>query len=370
MRIVAIILSILLFSTFACTESPSGDQPRQTGENQVTVRTENQVTVRTENQVTVRTEKLVQQATVERLRWTATTAPGAEIQLTFKGSGRIKTLNFQEGAVVKAGDLLGTLVEEDYWSYRKLAQIQVRTLEPDAVRMQTLAGQDALPQAEADRMQGKVNVAKAQLRQADVALSGVFLRAPIAGVIEKKSVSEGDLVSPAREVGTLLDLSRIRVVIPASEQELTHLKPGSTVNLEFSDPEKKTTGKIDHISPLADFKTRTFPVTILVDNEFVGDKPVLRGGMKAIVTLELPGPPALRVPFSAVMRSEDRRTYVYLARSRRAAVAYVKTGRLIHGRLEILEGLAPGDELVISGQQFLREGTPVFVRDQAPSMNP
>ncbi|MBU1412451.1 biotin/lipoyl-binding protein, partial [Myxococcota bacterium] len=113
MRIVAIILSILLFSTFACTESPSGDQPRQTGENQVTVRTE--------NQMTVRTEKLVQQATVERLRWTATTAPGAEIQLAFKGSGRIKTLNFQEGAVVKAGDLLGTLVEEDYWSYRKLA---------------------------------------------------------------------------------------------------------------------------------------------------------------------------------------------------------------------------------------------------------
>jgi len=362
MRIVPHFLPFFLISTFACTASKSSDQPRQTGENLVTVRT----------------EKLMQQATVERLRWTATTAPGAEIQLTFKGSGRIKTLNFQEGAVVKAGDLLGTLVEEDYWSYRKLAQIQVKTLEPDAARMQTLAGQDALPQAEADRMQGKVNVARAQLRQADVALSGVFLRAPIAGVIEKKSVSEGDLVSPAREVGKLLDLSQIRVVIPASEQELAHLKPGSTVNLEFSDPGKKITGKIDHISPLADFKTRTFPVTILVDNEFVDDRPVLRGGMKAVVTLELPGPPTLRVPFSAVLRSEDRRTYVYLVRSGRAAVAFVKTGRLIQGRLEILEGLAPGDELVVSGQQFLRDGTPVSVRAGTPvsvragtpSMNP
>jgi RND family efflux transporter MFP subunit len=350
MRIIAKFLFILLISAAACTESGTQPQPRPIAENVVTVRT----------------GKLAPQADVERLRWTAVTAPRAEVSLTFKGSGRIKTLHFEEGAVVKQGDLLGTLVEEDYWSYRKLAQIQVRTLEPDARRMQNLAVQDALPQAEADRMQGKVNVAKAQLRQADAALSGVFLRAPVAGVIEKKSVAEGDLVSPAREVGKLLDLSQVRVVISASERELVHLAPGATVNLEFSDPAMKTTGKIDRISPLADFRTRTFPVTILIDNEFAGDKPVLRGGMKVVVSLELPGAPALRVPFSAVLRAEDRRTYVYLVRAGRAVMTYVRTGRLFQGRLEILEGLAAGDEVVLSGQQFLREGTEVTIRADAP----
>ncbi len=346
MRLPPTLLCLLLLLPTACSE------PRSKGSESGAA----------ENVVFVRTEKLASLPTVERLRWTATTAPRAEVQLMFKGSGRVKKLNFQEGDVVKADDLLGTLVEEDYWSYRQLAKVQVKTLEPDARRMQNLAGQDALPQAEADRMQGKVNVARAQLRQADAALSGVFLRAPIAGVIEKKSVSEGDLVSPAREVGRLLDLTQIRVVISASDQELGVLVPGAVVTLEFSDPGRRTTGKIDRISPLADFKTRTFPVTIVVDNEFVDGRPVLRGGMKAVVTLERPGANTLRLPFSAVLRSEDRRTYVYVARQGRAATAFVKTGRLIHGRLEILEGLSPGDEVVISGQQFLREGTPLAFR--------
>ena len=316
-----------------------------------------------ERQVTVRVETVTAQAGVERLRWTATTAANAEVQLTFKGSGRIKKLNFEEGAVVKAGDVLGTLVEEDYWSYRKLASIQVRTLEPDARRLQNLAGQDALPQAEADRMQGKVNVARAQLAQADAALAGVVLRAPIDGVIEKKSVSDGDLVSPAREVGRLLDLSSVRVVVNASEAELAFLAPKTVVNLEFADPPRKTTGAVDRVSPLADFKTRTFPVTILVKNELVDGRPVLRAGLRAVVTLDRPAAPVVRVPFSAVLRGEDRRNYVYVARDGHAAAVFVRPGRLLHGRLELLEGLAPGDRLVISGQQFLRAGTPLIIRE-------
>lgn len=346
MRPIALLFLLALAAT-ACSQTTAKSHESKTGERTVTVRV----------------EVLAAQPTAERLRWTALTAANAEVQLTFKGSGRIKKLDFREGSVVRAGDLLGTLVEEDYWSYRKLAHIQVKTLEPDARRLQNLAEQEALPQAEADRMRGKVNVARAQLAQADAALSGVFLRAPIDGVIEKKSVSEGDLVSPAREVGRLLDLSRLRVVVHASETELGFLTPGTRVELEFQDPPRRTSGTVDRVSPLADFKTRTFPVTILVPNELVDGRPVLRSGLRAVVTLERLGNPGLRVPFSSVLRAEDRRTYVYLARDGHAVPVFVKTGRLLHGRLELLEGLVPGDRLIVSGQQFLREGTPLSIRE-------
>jgi membrane fusion protein (multidrug efflux system) len=346
MRTTALLLFTALAAT-ACAETTAKNQESKTAERTVTVRV----------------EALASRPIAERLRWTALTAANAEVQLTFKGSGRVRKLHFEEGSVVRAGDLLGTLVEEDYWSYRKLARIQVKTLEPDARRLQSLAEQEALPQAEADRMRGKVNVARAQLAQADAALSGVFLRAPIDGVIEKKAVSEGDLVSPAREVGRLLDLSQVRVVVHASDTELAVLTPGAKVELELPDPPRRTTGTVDRVSPLADFKTRTFPVTILVKNELVDGRPVLRSGLKVVVTLELPGNATLRVPFSAVLRAEDRRNYVYLVREGHAALVFVKPGRLIHGRLEILEGLAPGDVLVVSGQQFLREGTPLSIRE-------
>ena len=195
-----------------------------------------------ENVVAVRVETVRRHTVEETLRWSAATAPKAEISLTFKGSGRIRKLFFEEGTFVRKGQLLGQLVEEDYWSYAQLARVQVRTLEPDAKRLENLAAADAVPRAEAERMRGQVNVARAQLRQAEAALSGVLLQAPVDGVIEKKSVSEGDLVSPAREVAKLVDLSQVRVQFFASEEELAYLHPKTRVKLRFFSPEQEIEG--------------------------------------------------------------------------------------------------------------------------------
>ncbi len=318
--------------------------------------------VRQEQPVSVFTMKVEPRRVNRDHRFFARTEPFSEIALMFKGSGRIRTLHFEEGARVKKDQLLGSLVEEDYESYRRLARIQVRTLEPDARRLQKLAEQEALPAAEAERMQGKVDVAKAQLRQADAAYSGIHLRAPADGFIEKKLVSVGDLVSPAREVARLLDLSRVQVVIPASEQELSILKPQTPVQLEFQDPPRKFASTVHRIAPLAEFKTRTFAVTILLDNEFEGNEPVFRAGMPVTVKVEHIGEDTLWVPFSSVLRDTDGRTFVYLSREGRAARVFVRTGELFDGQLRVIEGLASGDELITTGQHFLRPGTPLLIQ--------
>lgn len=314
-----------------------------------------------ENIVPVRVETVRRSRVGEILRWTGVTTPKSEIALAFKGSGRIRKLFFEEGVFVRKGQILGQLAEEDYDAYVQLARVQVRTLEPDAVRFERLASADAVPGAEAERMRGKVNVARAQLRQAEAALSGVLLKAPADGIIEKKSVSEGDLVSPAREVGKLLDLSQVRVQVAVSEEELALLAPGTPVKLRFFTPAQERTGVVEKISPMADFKTRTFPVSVLVDNELEDGKWKLRAGMRVEVMLERHFENSLIVPFSTVLQDEEGHLRVCRVQDDRANCVPVKTGRLIQGRLEILEGLDDGQMVIVSGQHFLRNKTKIKI---------
>lgn len=315
-----------------------------------------------ENKIPVRVETVHRGRIQETLRWSAVTAPKMEVALTFKGSGRIRKLLFEEGTFVRKGQLLGQLVEEDYWSYAQLARVQVRTLEPDAKRLENLADVDAVPRAEAERMRGQANVARAQLRQAEAALSGVLLTAPIDGVIEKKSVSEGDLVSPAREVAKLVDLSQLWIHLAASEQELAFLHPGTRINLRFFNPEQEIDGIVERISPMADFKTRTFSVSVRVKNEMTSKGQwKLRAGMRVTATLVRYIENCLTVPFSAVLQDEEGHTRVCLAQEGRAKCIPVKTGRLLQGRIEILDGMLDGQAVIVSGQQYLRDASKIHI---------
>lgn len=320
-----------------------------------------------EDVVPVRLETVHPRPVTQVLRWTATTMPRAEVSLTFKGSGRIRKLFFEEGAFVRKGQKLGQLVEEDYWSYAQLARVQVRTLEPDAKRLENLAAADAVPRAEAERMRGQANVARAQLRQAEAALSGVFLNAPMDGIIEKKSVSQGDLVSPAREVARLVDLSQVRVQLAASEEELAFLKPQARVKLRFFHPRWETEGFVERISPMADFRTRTFPVSVLVDNAMENGQWKLRAGMRVEVTLERPLGERITVPFPAVLQDEEGVSRVCVAENGRARCLPVQVGRLLEGRLEILQGLSAGQQVIVSGQHYLRNDSKIAVLPAEPA---
>ena len=298
------------------------------------------------------------------LTYTGSAMPWDQLILSFKSSGRIKKLTFQEGDLVKKGQFLGSLKEIDYWLQRKLAAINVKTLKPDYERVKKLASQNALPGAEKDRMEGRYKAAKTQLLQAESMLSGTHLRSPMAGIVIKKMVTVGDMVSPARPVGVIVNLSKLKVVVVVPEMELKYFKRGMPVTVLVEALGKSLPGKVHRIAYAADKKTRGYPVTIAIKNICEDELPLIRAGM--LTSVKVPRTPArgIFLPFSSVMTDLNKHSYVFLNENGRAKKRLVTCGDIVRNMVRIDKGLNQGDKVITEGQQYLREG--VLLRIQQP----
>ncbi|MBU1497546.1 efflux RND transporter periplasmic adaptor subunit [Myxococcota bacterium] len=303
--------------------------------------------------------------------FSAVSMPWEQFILSFKAQGRIRKLTFEEGAVVKKNDLLGIISEEDYWLARKMASIQVNTLNPDYERIVKLTEKNAIPGAEKGRMEGRLSAAKTQLLQAETALAGTILRSPADGIIVKKLISIGDLVGPSRPAGVLLDLSHMKIIINVPEDDLKYVKKDMTVNVEFPAVGIKTTGTVHYISWLVDGLTRSFPVTVRITNP-LDDKgfPILRAGMSGTIRIPRPALSGIFVPFDAVMKGLDGKHFVFVNEQGRAKVRQITAGPIVSGFIQVNAGLSENDIIIVKGQQFLKNGTLLDVRVADKSQQP
>ncbi|MBN2725364.1 MAG: efflux RND transporter periplasmic adaptor subunit [Deltaproteobacteria bacterium] len=314
----------------------------------------------------VSTEQVSSQKISMNLIFSGSAMPWDQYILSFKASGRLRKLNIEEGQRIRKNDLIGIISEEDYWLATRLASIQVKTLDPDYKRIVKLTKLNAVPGAEKDRMEGRLKAAKTQLKQAESMLAGTILRAPVDGIIVKKMVNVGDLIGPQRPAGVLLDLSHMKVIINVPEDNLKFVKKGMKVDVNFSGADIKTTGTVHYISYIVDSMTRTFPVTIKVSNVNDSDgMPTIRAGMSGIISIPRAPEEGIFIPYSSVMKDTDGALFVFIEVDKRALKVGVKSKKLVNGFLKIDEGLKGGENLVIRGQQFLRNHSALMIRENS-----
>ncbi len=208
------------------------------------------------------------------------------------------------------------------------------------------------------RTRSEVVAAKAQLAAAERALADVFVRAPFNGIAELVHVQVGDYLKKGVAVATLVDFSRarIRAGVTAAETEL--LGGAATAELALDAlGEQRLVGAINSIARVSDPATGTYAVEIWLD----ADQLPLREGM--LVTVHLPyaaGPSRPTVPKAAVFRRQGA-LHVFAIKDGRAHLTPVRTGRADSQFIEVVDGLAENDIVVIDGQFALRDGAPVMI---------
>lgn len=115
--------------------------------------------------------------------------------------------------------------------------------------------------------QGRVAAQNAAIAQAQERLSYAKLVSPINGIVLERTSEPGNLVSPGGEVLKLGDFSRIKVVVPVSELELSRVRKGQSVQVRLDAFARKSfTGTISRISPAADPTARQVPVEVTIEN--------------------------------------------------------------------------------------------------------
>ncbi len=214
-----------------------------------------------------------------------------------------------------------------------------------------------------------IETARAQVAQAEAALAAataasqdVILTAPFDGIVAQRFLNPGAIASQSSPVLTLVPKA-VEVTINVEENRVSLLKPDLSVELMApAAPGQVIPGRIASIAPTADAKTRNFVVKIATD----GADGLLKPGMSADVRITAERRSnAVLVPKEAVVQRQGK-SLVFVAADGRAVAREVQLGLSDLKNVEVLKGVNPGEQVIVSGHAALNDGDAIRLPGPGP----
>lgn len=299
--------------------------------------------------------------------------PDREVAISAQVSGILMQYNADIGSKVNRGAMLAKLDDADYTLALKEAEANLLsacirlTVEKNAyARAKNLLPDKAITPELYDQAEAGYKAAEALVLQLETLvaqsqrrLDKTAITTPFAGHVTQRFVETGQQVAVGDPVMQVADMKTMRVKIHINELDYVHVdeKDPVTVTVEAF-PGRSMVGRVDKIGVQADSRTNTFAVEILVDNpDFL-----LKAGLMARVAIQtdiISG--ALMIPQATVLFRENRKEVFVIDESQKAVAREVKLGRMDGSAVRILEGVRAGEQLVVSGAQYLKPGDRVMV---------
>jgi RND family efflux transporter MFP subunit len=290
------------------------------------------------------------------------------VGLSAEVGGRLAEMAVEVGDLVAEGDLLARLDDERLRIARDLARAEVEmaraNLEKskrDAQRQANLfegqvTSEYSLEQADlkAQIDEGQLKVTQARLAAAERDLSDASIISPVSGEITRRHVEVGELIEAGTPLFDIAKIDRVKLVVHVSELEIARLQKGQEAEIGVDGhPGVVFRGSVDTISAQANPQTRAFPVEILVVNDRA--EKLLPGFIGRARIRGRSFEDAISLPEEVVVQ-RDGRPVVFVATGDTASMRSIETGFADRGSVLITKGLEPGDRVIVTGQQSLRNG--------------
>lgn len=284
-------------------------------------------------------------------------------------SGRVTQLNFRDGERVRKGQLLVQLDDQLPQAQVQQSQAELSIALANHRRNQELLAQNFISQRTVDESAANLDVAQAKLALSRATATRLKIVAPFDGITGIRTVNPGDYLKDGADIVNIEDIDAVFVDFRLPERFQTKVKKGQKAMIDLDAlPGRKYEAVIQAIDPLIDANGRSVSVRGCIDNRQLQ----LRPGMFARVTAVFGERENARVvPEEAIVPQGARQFVIKVVDgpdkdSKMSQRVEVKVGIRRPGRVEILEGLNPGDVVVVAGQQRLqRDGSPVKVIELA-----
>ncbi len=295
------------------------------------------------------------------------------VEVTARVAGVVEQVRFQEGDLVDRSRVLAEIEPERHRLSAEAARaalaragaeeeearagyerrLSVNERHPDLVRAEEVdAWRTQLATATAAVQQAKAALALAELNERDA-----YVRAPVAGVIQTRSVQTGQYVQPGAVLATLLQREPLLLRFDVPEIEAAPLEPGMAARFTVRAAEAAYTATITHVAAAAEASSRMVEVTARVDDPGRGE---LRPGAFAEVQVPIAGRGDAPVVPQTAIRPSEKGFLAFVVEDGRAVERVLTLGlRTPDGRVEVRSGLAPGEVLVVRGAEALRDGAAV-----------
>jgi multidrug efflux system membrane fusion protein len=297
------------------------------------------------------------------------------VAVTARVAGAVEKVQFSEGQTVSRNQVL---VEIDPERYRLAVEAAEAALQKAAAgRSEAEAGYARRQAAsaknpglirgeEVETWRTKVQTAHAEVAAAQAALSqarlnlrDAFVRAPVPGIIQTRTVETGQHVPVGTVLATLMRRDPLLLRFQVPEQDAMPLRPGQIARFNVAEDAVQHEARITHVAAAASQSSRMVDVTAHVINP---NRPELRPGAFARVTIPVGASREAPVIPQTAIRPTERGFLAYTVENGTAKARLLSLGmRTADGQVEVKEGLSPGETLVIRGAEALRDGAKVKV---------
>ncbi len=287
-----------------------------------------------------------------------------ELTIISQTQGKLVKIGFENGDFVGEGQVLAQCDLELLEAQKALAEANLNKMKSDLKKFEEMYKTNAVTLQQIEEMRLACLNAQTNLVTVNKQIEYAVIKAPFSGYITKKYIEKGGMLMPGAMVAEIIDINTLKFVANVSESDIDKVKNGGPVKITadiydgiFYD------GKIRSVGFKAD-EAKRFPVEIEVRNNTA--KPI-KAGMYGLASFDCEGTrEALLIPRTALVGS-IKEPKVFVVDGKTASARMLKLGTSTESSIEVLDGLKEGDQVVVSGQINLEDGTTVQIINGANS---
>jgi membrane fusion protein, multidrug efflux system len=315
------------------------------------------------------------------------------VDLLARVEGFVEKRLFEEGADVKAGDLLIVLEKDPYEA--QIGQVQgqitaaqgtLRLAEIEVSRQTTLVQREAAAQAKLDEARAKHEQALGELQRLRAALkrsqldrSYTDIRAPIDGRISRFAFSVGDLVRPSSsKLAVIVSQDPVYVTFPITSRELINVRRSAeasgqdprAVNVKLRLPDGSIygrTGTINFVDVQVEPTTDTVIIRATIANP---DRLLIPDQLVGVIVEKTRPEQALVIPQAAIAVDQLGPYVLTVDKESKAEQRRIRPASVIGAEIVVAEGLQAGQRVIVEGLQKVRPGQLVQASDATPESQP
>jgi len=281
--------------------------------------------------------------------------PFEETQIQPEVSGRIVTLNLQEGAYVKQGALIAKLYDGDLQAQMRKLEVQLKIADQTEKRQAELLKIQGISQQEYDLSLLNVQSLKADMDIVKEDIRKTEIRAPFSGKLGLKNISPGAFITPSNILTTISQVDQLKIEFNVPERYAEKISKGMPIHFTVEGNENIFTATIMATQSAIEETTRSLTVRAVIKGS---TKSLTPGSFAKVKMILGEDNNALLVP-NTVIIPQGRKKQIFLFKGGKAMPSDVVTGVRDSTNIQILQGVNPGDTVITSGILFLRPGMEV-----------
>jgi membrane fusion protein (multidrug efflux system) len=286
-----------------------------------------------------------------------TILPNEEVQLYSEVSGRVQSINFQEGQMVIKGSVMLVVDSDILKAQRAKLAVESDLALKDEARKKLLLSAKGISLEEYEKSASQLANIQSQIDLVNVQISKATLRAPFSGRIGLRRVSEGAFISSTTPITTLVQENPIKIEFAISESYANIVKIGQTISFHADNSEENHSAIVYAYEPVIDADTRMLTLRAKAQNQ----GKLMAGTFVSVVYDLGEEENAFMVPSESIIPILKGQK-IFVVRNGHVAEVPVEIGLRTAAKVQIIGDVKAGEKVLITGLLAVRAGVPVNIK--------